>query len=508
MQINLNFDTSTNSAPKEFKSCVIAAAKLFDTVFSNNITLNLDVGFGECGHQAVTSALGNSISRLFSTTAGAATSALVAQGAPGSDQLPSPAAGEQNFNMTQGEGKALGLVTDSSNQIDGSIGFSSTYKFSYDATHSHAPVAGTYDFFSVVAHEISEVMGRISSVGSGTTRPIDLFRYSAPGVLQAGDGNPGYFSIDGGKTALNLWNNHETGGSGDLADWLGGTTPDSFGDSAAGVREPISSIDLTLMKALGWTSKASVPILTKQTADENVSMGKAFSFKLAADTFTDSQGLSLTYTAAESDNAALPSWLHFNASTLTFTGTAPTHGDLFSVTVTATDSIGLSTSESFAFNFKPTLPTNGAGGNVAFEAGQTGDFTLVADDKIKISVPKIVGTGALHASGGESGSLAIDLVAYAAQHTEGDGQTGYILGTLEYGPLKAGHSWLAYTGTAAYHPAPDGTYYLSLELDEYTGTKATANGYETDSTVNLAEPVVIGVQPNASVHHYAGFAMA
>ncbi|HEY0225699.1 MAG TPA: putative Ig domain-containing protein, partial [Mycobacterium sp.] len=63
-------------------------------------------------------------------------------------------------------------------------------------------------------------------------------------------------------------------------------------------------------------------------------------------TFTDPQGQPLTYAATLSSGAALPPWLTFNAATATFSGTAPATAQSLTVKVTATDSIGLTVSES------------------------------------------------------------------------------------------------------------------------------------------------------------------
>jgi hypothetical protein len=67
-----------------------------------------------------------------------------------------------------------------SSSIDGSIGFSSSAAFTYDP--ANRAVAGEYDFIGVVEHAITEIMGRISMLGTGEYSLIDLFRYSAPGV--------------------------------------------------------------------------------------------------------------------------------------------------------------------------------------------------------------------------------------------------------------------------------------------------------------------------------------
>ncbi|WP_199052111.1 putative Ig domain-containing protein [Aquitalea sp. ASV15] len=94
----------------------------------------------------------------------------------------------------------------------------------------------------------------------------------------------------------------------------------------------------------------AAPTLHTQTANQTINAGKAFSISLPSNTFVDPQGLALTYKAALSGGQALPSWLSFNAQTETFSGTAPTTAGTFGITLTATDSAGLSASETFSLN--------------------------------------------------------------------------------------------------------------------------------------------------------------
>lgn len=96
------------------------------------------------------------------------------------------------------------------------------------------------------------------------------------------------------------------------------------------------------------TGTASVVSIANQTASQTWRQGAAVSFTVATNTFTDSQNLALTYTATQSNGAALPSWLAFNAATDTFTGTVPTGTSALSLNVTATDSNGVSATETFA----------------------------------------------------------------------------------------------------------------------------------------------------------------
>ncbi|RZN08519.1 putative Ig domain-containing protein, partial [Bradyrhizobium sp. Leo121] len=89
------------------------------------------------------------------------------------------------------------------------------------------------------------------------------------------------------------------------------------------------------------------PVLATQTANQNATVGSSFSLVLPANTFTDvDTGDTLTYAATSADGTALPTWLSFNASTRTFSGT-PTSANVgtASIKVTATDLAGAATSE-------------------------------------------------------------------------------------------------------------------------------------------------------------------
>ena len=99
--------------------------------------------------------------------------------------------------VSTAEEKALGLLAGDNSAIDGYVGLSSVYPFSYAA--GVTPASGQYYFEGVLAHEFSEVLGRELMLGEGlggTTSytPMDPFRYSGPGARQLGTGGPAYFS--------------------------------------------------------------------------------------------------------------------------------------------------------------------------------------------------------------------------------------------------------------------------------------------------------------------------
>ena len=122
------------------------------------------------------------------------------------------------------------------------------------------------------------------------------------------------------------------------------------------------------------------PVLSVQTANQTETIGKAFTFSVASNTFSDPNGSALTYAATQSNGTVLPSWLQFNAATDTFSGT-PTVAGTTSVTVKATDAYGLSASETFSFTAAapagPVLANQTA--NQTWTLGQSVNFTLAAN---------------------------------------------------------------------------------------------------------------------------------
>ena len=165
------------------------------------------------------------------------------------------------------EMKALGLaaptglpaLTSTSTEVDGWVAISSSFPFTYNP--ADRAVGGDYDAIGVLEHEITEDMGRVQSLGTyvsignvGGYTPLDLFRYTSPGVPDLTPG-PGYFSIDGGlggATNHNTFNNPTNGA--DAGDWAANVVDDSFDAiSASGVANTVSATDLRVMNVLGYT---------------------------------------------------------------------------------------------------------------------------------------------------------------------------------------------------------------------------------------------------------------
>ena len=118
------------------------------------------------------------------------------------------------------------------------------------------------------------------------------------------------------------------------------------------------------------------PALLAQTGDQRMAGGQAFSFTLPSATFGSGDGSTLAYSAEQPGGAALPSWLKFNAATLTFSGTAPTSGAALPIVLVAAKSDGTAAAEEFhlyASSGRPVLqaqaPDQRLPGDKAFSFG-------------------------------------------------------------------------------------------------------------------------------------------
>jgi hypothetical protein len=100
------------------------------------------------------------------------------------------------------------------------------------------------------------------------------------------------------------------------------------------------------------TTSASTGLTVATTAAQTATDGHAYSYTLASGTFTDTAGLSYTTTAYQTSGTSAVSWLHYNATTKTLSGTVPT-GLTGSITldIVATDTAGHTASDIFTLSF-------------------------------------------------------------------------------------------------------------------------------------------------------------
>jgi hypothetical protein len=270
--INVSYDSSVSTATAAEQSglqaAVNSAVSFMEGMFTNNVTLTIDVGWGEVGGQnipsnavAASTSTGNDLSyqtlRSDLTTAysagGSSYQTQASKALPGSNPT-----GNGTFYVSQAEEKALGVpLKGGATTPDGSIGLAALSNWNFGTTGVRA-IAGQYDAIGAIEHEISEVMGRVGSLGTlfgaGIYTPLDLFRYSGTSTLTPSSGS-GSFSTNGQSLALPFNDPFIAGG--DAGDWSSTVSGDAFGYSTAGSAETVSATDLQVMNVLGWTLSTS-----------------------------------------------------------------------------------------------------------------------------------------------------------------------------------------------------------------------------------------------------------
>ena len=285
LKINLIWDASVAAAPASFKTAVQNAANMLMQAFSNAITLNFNVGWGEIGGRAITQpgvAEGGPSTGDWQSFA-AVKSELAATASSPLDTSVLAYLGAQNPNgngsiaVWRAQEKALGIVAANATAADGDIGFSTDFP--------------STSWTGAALHELTHAMGRTS--GYAPDGILDLMRYSAPGVHTYAGGTPAYFSINGGKT--DLANFSTSSDYGDFAtDALTRNDPNNAFISPGS--NTLTEVDLELMDAIGFTRTTSVGAAL---ADMVVS-----SVQLSPTRVARGANVSLSYTEADIGKAA------------------------------------------------------------------------------------------------------------------------------------------------------------------------------------------------------------
>jgi Putative Ig domain/FG-GAP-like repeat len=119
------------------------------------------------------------------------------------------------------------------------------------------------------------------------------------------------------------------------------------------------------------------PRIVNPITNQTVLEGKLFSYKVPADTFVDPSGEQLTYTASGPNGAALPAWLSFDASTMTLSGTSPDTGQIYPVTITATDTNGWLTEDNFTVTSeRKRFNAGGNSSDIVWQNTNTGQASI------------------------------------------------------------------------------------------------------------------------------------
>jgi len=267
MPFNVSFDSTVNAVQQ---AAVQGVVNFFNAHFTDPVAIDINVSFAN-----LPGLLGASSYPLATHTFSDITTALASDGTSADDatavaNLPGadPVTGTHTWTITPAEEMALGLIPDNGTTSDGSVRFSNTATFDYDRTDGIA--AGAFDFFGIVAHEFTEIMGRELNAADNSVafgpgdHPLDLFKFSAAGAREFVGTNVGYFSIDGGTTNLDNFN---TSTNGDFGDWAASAGSDSFlAFSPSGMVNFVSLTDLRVMDVIGWQVAETPPTAAALTA--------------------------------------------------------------------------------------------------------------------------------------------------------------------------------------------------------------------------------------------------
>ncbi|MBD0701699.1 putative Ig domain-containing protein [Pseudomonas sp. PSB1] len=238
------------------------------------------------------------------------------------------------------------------------------------------------------------------------------------------------------------------------------------------------------------------PVVVIPLLDQNATESTPFTYTVTSDSFSDANQDVLTYTATLADGSALPAWLSFNASNLTFAGTpTSTAAGNYNVLVKATDPSGASVSDSFALAVADAPDNTITGTNNAESLTGTAGADLIlglgGNDTIR------AGTGADIVDGGAGrdslyGGDGADTFRYTnVLDSYRDYDTGGVTATdtiydFTVGVDKIDVSGLGYLGLGN---GSNGTLYMTLNS---AGDKTYIKSSEADADGNRFEIALSG----------------
>ncbi len=244
---------------------------------------------------------------------------------------------------------------------------------------------------------------------SGSANGTEVSTFTGPATLGGGANAVNYTFTPSSTVTLGMSTTYWVVAEGDTS-WVWTTSTSEDGTSATGwgigdnqeSRSASSTSSFTVNTAgfplqirvngttVGGTNAA--PTVANPIDDQTATVGVAFSFTFLATTFADTDaGATLTYTATQSDDSVLPSWLSFDAATRTFSGT-PTAADVETVSVKVTASDGTD-SVSDTFDIVVSAAVVGSANALVSNIGQvaSGVGSLGSDD---LAQPFTTGTNA------------------------------------------------------------------------------------------------------------------
>ncbi len=239
------------------------------------------------------------------------------------------------------------------------------------------------DVFALTVINMNEAPMVAAPLANQTAVEDTAFTFVVPGSTFAdvdqvhGDTLTYSASLSGGAT-LPAWLNFDP-----LTRTFSGT-PDNTGVGTLTVTVTAtdqSSLSTSADFALAIQNVNDAPTVAALIADQTGAEDSAFAFTVPSTTFVDVDSIHddvLTYSATLADGSPLPTWLSFNPSMRSFSGT-PGAGDAgtLQIAVTATDQGALAASDQFTLTISDPLPLTlvGTPGNDVLTGGR-GDDTL------------------------------------------------------------------------------------------------------------------------------------
>ncbi len=256
------------------KTLVNNAIAFYQNTFSDPITVTI-------AFTGMNSGLGQSQTYISTQSYSAYRTALIADKTSADDnlataslqnQVASPVNGTNFITMKTANARAVGISAfggdngalfagcGSGTTVDGCIGIN------FGLTDDQG---GLYGATTVIEHEMNEALGLGSNldglgVFSGNAAPEDLFRYGSAGVRSftpqscSQSNGRAFFSIDGGVTNLNEFNNCNNGG--DYGDWITHSPSqiqDAFTDGSGKPMMAMGLSETRALDAIGYTYKTS-----------------------------------------------------------------------------------------------------------------------------------------------------------------------------------------------------------------------------------------------------------
>lgn len=238
------------------------------------------------------------------------------------------------------------------------------------------------------------------------------------------------------------------------------------------------------------------PVVVIPLLDQNATESSPFTYTVTGNSFSDGNNDSLTYTATLGDGSALPDWLTFDSTTMTFSGTpTSTAAGNYNVLIKATDPSGASVSDSFALTVADAPDTTVTGTDNAEALSGTIGADLIlglgGNDTIRAGAgPDIIdggaGRDALYGGEGADTFRYTNLQDSYRDYDSGGATATDTIYDFTHGEDKIDVSALGFLGLG---DGSNGTLYVSLNA---AGDKTYIKSSQADADGNRFEIALSG----------------